>query len=192
MWILPNGRVAPSSVWHYQWLLSNRALAKRLGVPLDQLPEEEDPIRLAALRVGFVRLNYEHKTGTLTIEANRLRFDGRVRNAIRGVVLENLKDVYIINFNLLSVPQRGRPSLWGAESVALFKHSVGERPALIPYVADWEPLPLPHRRSSTKTAAGQTRSAQGRAASTPPVRSGPPGPSPKTSLRVPRKPRLYE
>jgi len=141
MWILPDGRVAPSSVWHYRWLLSNAELAISLGVPLDDLPAEEQPIRLAALRAGFVRLNYDHKTGTLTIEANRLRLPGKVKQAIRAVVLKNINDVYTLTFNLLSVPLRGRSTLQGTKSVAMFRHPREQRPALIPYLAENRPRP---------------------------------------------------
>jgi hypothetical protein len=46
MWILPDGRVAPLSVWHFQWLLMNPEVAKRFGVPLNRLAQEEGPIRM--------------------------------------------------------------------------------------------------------------------------------------------------
>ncbi len=134
MWILPDGRVAASSVWHYHWLLSNRAVAKEFGMPIDGLPEEEEPIRLAALRAGFVRLNYVHRSGTLTIEANRLRLGTAIMRAILGVVTENLRDIYVLNFNMLSVPKRGRSWLYKSESVALFTHPLAERRLLIPFV----------------------------------------------------------
>jgi hypothetical protein len=103
---------------------------------LDDLPEEEEPIRLAALRAGFVRLNYVHRSGTLTIEANRLRFGSKVRRAILGVVKQNLDDIYVLNFNMLSVPKRGRPWLRESETVALFTRPLAERKFLIPFVGE--------------------------------------------------------
>ena len=59
-WILPDGKVVNAGPLHSRWLVSNPKVAKRFGVDLAGLtPENDDQeIRLLALKAGFARLNY--------------------------------------------------------------------------------------------------------------------------------------
>jgi hypothetical protein len=54
--------------------------------------------------------------------------------------MENLNDVYIFKFNLLSVPQRGRPFLLQSNYITLFKRPATERASLVAHIIDPQAL----------------------------------------------------
>ena len=150
MWILPDGRAAALSVWHFQWLLMNPEVAKRFGVPLDRLPQEETPIRIAALRAGFARLNYEHKNGTLTVEVSADEFSSAVKDSLVAVVLQNRKDVYIIRVNLIRLHGNKIKSV-RSSSANLFTYDNNAKVGHIPFVTEPAPVSSSPKGRETKS-----------------------------------------
>jgi len=73
-WILPDGEFVPVAL-HADYIVENRKMLKRkFGVDLSGVEKAAHPetaIRLRALDCGFVRVNYEVRNGTLTIEAKK-------------------------------------------------------------------------------------------------------------------------
>ena len=53
-----------------------------------------------ALRVGFVRVNYEVNGGVLTLET--MRWDRKLRNLVNALVLENADAIDMARTNLLA------------------------------------------------------------------------------------------
>jgi hypothetical protein len=113
MWILPDGRVTPLSVFHYEWLLRNPDIAEQFGIPLEKLPREEDAIRVAALRAGLVRVNYDHKTGMLTVEVGARKLTAIIKRSLIALVLLNARDVYFIRVNLIRCESNAVQSVQG-------------------------------------------------------------------------------
>jgi len=84
MWITPEPEnlVIPLSTFHYQYF-ADPAIAARYGVEYGA----EDPTRLAALRVGFVRVNYEINHAKVTVET--MRWNRVLRKLIDSLLFEN-------------------------------------------------------------------------------------------------------
>lgn len=108
MWILPDGKVvALKGMWHYDWILRNKAaLKKKYKVDFSKLPAEEAPIRLHAINKGFFRVNYEHNGGVLTVEGVASFFTRKIKDAIFFIVLENVD--YIDNINITLMNSSGK------------------------------------------------------------------------------------
>jgi hypothetical protein len=70
-WVKPNGQVEQlGGTWHHEWLTKNPAEAKRWGVNVaDFKGTDIAGAREAALKKGFVRINYSGNRGEVTIEA---------------------------------------------------------------------------------------------------------------------------
>ena len=66
VWITPENDLVPLGCWHYEYFHDPK-ISQKYGVIFG----EENPTRLAALRVGFVRVNYERNGGKATIETIR-------------------------------------------------------------------------------------------------------------------------
>jgi hypothetical protein len=81
-WIDPQDRVIPLLSLHYEFF-RDRATAERCNVPFSG----EIATRLAALRVGFVRGNYELNGGLLVLES--MRHDRALRTLVDEIVLSN-------------------------------------------------------------------------------------------------------
>jgi hypothetical protein len=113
MWILPDGRVTPLSVFHYEWLLRNPDIAEQFGIPLEKLPREEDAIRVTALRAGLVRMNYEHKTGMLTVEVGARKLTAIIKRSLMALVRLNAQDIYHIRVNLIRCESNAVQSVQG-------------------------------------------------------------------------------
>jgi hypothetical protein len=84
MWITPapENEIIPLRTFHYEYF-ADPAIAARYGVEYGT----EEPTRLAALRVGFVRINYERNGGVVTIES--MRWDRALRNLVDRLLFEN-------------------------------------------------------------------------------------------------------
>ncbi|SRR6266567_7475425 len=84
MWVLPDGEPVSIPCKRYQWALEHEAyLKRRFSIDFRHVRRRGDTaIRLHLLRHGFVRVNYEHKGGRLTLEAHHLHWGPR---QIRGV-----------------------------------------------------------------------------------------------------------
>ena len=130
-WILPNGSIQPlGATWHAVWILKNQALVnKQFSVDLGGLkhPEDEQTIRLRALRRGFVRLRYDLRAnGTLTVEMNVRFFRGLVIDAIIMFVAGNAAAIDNIVVRLLSstgqVVRQGHAKLFTLDTRNKLRH----------------------------------------------------------------------
>lgn len=89
-WILPNGEPEQlGASWHHDFINSNPEVRKQYNLPVTDSVEE---IRKAALRKGFVRINYGVNDGTLTVEARQKDWD-RQKDGVAELVRNNLGKV---------------------------------------------------------------------------------------------------
>jgi hypothetical protein len=95
-WVTPSNEIIQLTTFHYQYF-SDPVLAQRYGVPFDT----EIPTRLAALRVGFVRGNYERNGGRLTIES--MRFNRALRKLIDELVLFNCEALDQVRMTIIGL-----------------------------------------------------------------------------------------
>lgn len=101
MWILPDGKPVSLKEWHYRWLQSNPKIALKYGLDMKKLPDEEQPVRVAALKHGFFRVNYEHNTGTITIEGIAAKMHKKIKDAIFVIAIDNLESIDRLRINLM-------------------------------------------------------------------------------------------
>jgi hypothetical protein len=95
LWISPDNKVVPlMGCWHYEYFRDPQ-IAEKYGVPFGA----EIPTRLAALRVGFVRVNYERNGGLLTIES--MRFDPLLAVLMDDLVLANADAIDRVRLHLV-------------------------------------------------------------------------------------------
>lgn len=128
MWILPDGSVKSISGWHYQWIIDNREeLSRKYGLKTDDIPAsywsnsaDEQVIRIAAVKSGFFRVNYEIRNGALTIEGCANKFGKRIKDAIFMLVMENMEQIGYFNINLFNDKV---DSLLISKSIPLFQYS---------------------------------------------------------------------
>ena len=108
-WILPTGRVQRLDSWHADWIIQNPGIVKRYGVKVDGLHprDDEQEVRLRAIRGGFVRMRYTPNHGVLVAEAHVKRFTMEIRTAIRRFVKANA--AYIDNFDIRLLDDKGMP-----------------------------------------------------------------------------------
>ena len=99
-WVLPDGRAVGLDSWHYEWILANSKTAEAFGVDLGALPREETPIRIAAVKAGFFRVNYELRDGHLTIEGLESRVTPLIRDALEVILLESLDQIGTVTIHL--------------------------------------------------------------------------------------------
>ena len=95
-WITPapENEFMPLSTFHYQYF-QNPMLSEKYGVPF----QDEETTRLNALRVGFVRINFEVNGGRLTGET--MRWDRVLRKLINAFVLTNAEEIDLARIHLL-------------------------------------------------------------------------------------------
>jgi len=93
MWIMPNGKVfSTGGNWHYHWALKNREmLEEKYGISFKGLSakSEEDDVRLQLIKQGMFRLNYEGRSGNVTIEGLKKYFNRRVKDSILMMSMDN-------------------------------------------------------------------------------------------------------
>jgi len=102
MWILPDGKPVSLNGWHYRWILGNPKRVAKYGLDVSKMKDDEESVRKAALKAGFVRVNYEHRTGDLTIEGIKIKMHKKIKDAIFVIVMDNLSKldrVNIVKFN---------------------------------------------------------------------------------------------
>jgi len=95
-WITPENETILLSSWHYDYF-RNPEISQKYGV----IFRDEETTRLDALRVGFVRLNYELNGGCMTIET--MRWDRCLRKLIDGFILENADAIDMARINLINL-----------------------------------------------------------------------------------------
>lgn len=102
MWILPDGKPVSIKEWHYRWLQSNPKIALKYGLDVKALPDEENPVRVAALKKGFFRVNYEHNTGTITIEGLSSKYHKKIKDAIFVIAIDNIGSIDRMKLTLMN------------------------------------------------------------------------------------------
>jgi len=105
MWILPDGKPVSLDQWHYRWLQNNPKIALKHKLDVKTLPDEEQPVRVAALKKGFFRVNYERNSGTITIEGIAAKMHKKIKDAIFVIVIDNLKSIDRLRINLMDVKE---------------------------------------------------------------------------------------
>lgn len=86
LWVTPENEFVPLSTWHYQYF-EDAAISQRYKVPY----RDEISTRIAAVGVGFVRINYERNGGRLTIET--CRWSPELRQLLELFVLNNADSI---------------------------------------------------------------------------------------------------
>ena len=76
MWIRPNGEVIPIKQWHSVFISDN---AKKYGI---KIAHEGDEIRLDGIAAGWFRVNYQHRSGMMTVEGKIKDFNRNIKDAI--------------------------------------------------------------------------------------------------------------
>jgi len=95
MWIDPENQLVALHSWHYEYFRDHPKVAEKYGVAF----EDEEKTRLAALRVGFIRMNYEKNGGFLTIET--MRWDPALRALVDRFIDDNIEALDHMRINLL-------------------------------------------------------------------------------------------
>lgn len=124
MWILPDGETKSISSWHYKWLLNNKEVAAKFGIDVSSLPDDETPVRIAAIKAGFFRVNFEMRNGSLTIEGLGNKFHKKIKDAIFMLVLENSINIGHFNIHLFN---EDVTSMVLNKSIPLFKYNDDEK-----------------------------------------------------------------
>lgn len=106
MWLLPDGTTVSLSQQHSEWLKANPGVTKKFKLDLSKVPDEDTPIRLAALGRGFIRLNYEQRNGQLTVEAGSRWWSKTVKDTLFVLVADNINRIDAMLVNLLD--ERGK------------------------------------------------------------------------------------
>jgi hypothetical protein len=132
MWILPDGEIETLGMQHWEWLKSRPEVQRKFGLDLTKVPDEDTPVRLAALAHGFVRVNYEQKTGRMTVEGSARHWTRAVKDGVFALVQVNLKSIDHIQVNLFD--ENGRVVRNG--QAQLFTYSDEEKLEHIPLVSE--------------------------------------------------------
>ena len=98
MWIDPSGKVVPLLTYHYEYFRDYPGEAEKYGVSF----ADETSTRLEALRKGFIRVNYERKTGKLTIEAGAKGWTQPAIDVIFMLIAVNREAIDCLNIAVLS------------------------------------------------------------------------------------------
>ncbi len=93
-WITPENRVISLSTLHYEYF-RDPSIAEKYQIVF----RDEETTRLDALRVGFIRVNYECNGGQLTVES--MRWDRNLRKLVDGFVLDNAEAIDLARIHLV-------------------------------------------------------------------------------------------
>ena len=102
MWILPDGVPVSLDQWHYRWILANKTRVAKFGLDTTELPDDEQTVRIAALKKGFFRVNYEINNGALTVEGIDTKYNKKIKDALFMIVMNNLNRIDRINLILVN------------------------------------------------------------------------------------------
>jgi len=100
LWILPDGSIHSIDQWHYCWILGNGPLLARYGLNMDELPDDEGPVRVAAIQAGLFRGNYLIRDGSLVIEGLKNRFNSAIKEAIKLLIMSNNTQIGSLSLTL--------------------------------------------------------------------------------------------
>ena len=95
LWITPENHIIPLSAWHFEYFRDPK-ISTKYGV----IFRDEENTRLDALRVGFVRINYEVNGGRLTIET--MRWDRALRELTNSLILANADAIDVAHLHLIN------------------------------------------------------------------------------------------
>jgi hypothetical protein len=99
-WITPENDIVPLATAHFDYF-GDPTKVQKYGVAR----RDEQTTRLDALRVGFVRLNYEVNGGHLTLET--MRWDQTLRQLTTDLVLANAESLDLVHLHRLG--EKGQP-----------------------------------------------------------------------------------
>jgi hypothetical protein len=94
LWITPENLFVPLACWHFEYFRDSD-ISRRYGVAFGP----EIPTRLAALGVGFVRVNFRRNGALLTLES--IRWDRKLRQLIDRLVLRNADALDLVRMHLV-------------------------------------------------------------------------------------------
>lgn len=130
-WITPDGHpVQLGGQFHHEYLAQN----PELGIKVTDAPSMTEDARVDALKQGFVRINYMHNTGTMTIEG-RAKDWPKQRENVRKFVEENISDIDNINLVLLDPKADDEVD---SNSVRLFNYDDADKISHIPLLEESE------------------------------------------------------
>ena len=98
-WINPENEIIPLRTWHYEYFRDHPQIAAKYGVVF----RDEETTRLVALRVGFVRVNYERQ-GLSLIHIWNIEY-------LKGSQRDQLSFMYCVwktGVPLFKIPQHAR------------------------------------------------------------------------------------
>lgn len=95
LWITPSNAFVPLACWHWEYF-QDATISIRYRVNF----EAEQPTRLAALRRGFIRVNYRVNGGWLTVET--MRWDRGARAAVGALITANRDSIDNLEIRALS------------------------------------------------------------------------------------------
>ena len=100
-WIQPDGTATLIDSLHYRWILKHgKQLTEQFGLDLNDVPKREEPIRIAAVRAGFFRVNYKIATGSITFEGLKSRLSPKVREALFTLGEQSIGRISDVNIHL--------------------------------------------------------------------------------------------
>jgi hypothetical protein len=131
-WILPNGEpVQLGGQWHHEWINEHPEEQKRWGLPAGQEGEEN---RISALKKGFARVNYDNRSGHLTVEAKSSAWR-KLNPSVEKLVEANLGSIDRMTVHLMSDSIK---KVNDSETVSLFDKGA-EKMKNIPFITGSEP-----------------------------------------------------
>lgn len=101
LWISPENVIVPLTTLHFHYF-GDPAVALKYNIEC----QSEILTRLAALRVGFVRINYTLNQGKVTIES--MRWNRTLRNLIDQLLFVNADLIDIAQINILNEDGQAR------------------------------------------------------------------------------------
>lgn len=110
-WVDPEGTLHQfGSQWHHDWLNEQSKLRSKYGIPKG----DDTVVRNAALKKGFLRVNYDKKNGKLVVEARSKDWPDHIE-AVRKLVDSNADkfdsmEVHLMSNDMKALDQTGRVS----------------------------------------------------------------------------------
>jgi hypothetical protein len=128
MWLMPTGELVPLTVWHFQWLLNHPDVTRKYRIEIG----DDTSTRFSALKAGFVRINYERGSGTLTVEAHTKGWTEGAKDRIFMLILYNSPSIDHIRVRVLD--DNGKTERSGYAQV--FNYDDAEKIGNIPLVSE--------------------------------------------------------
>jgi hypothetical protein len=100
MWILPDGIAVSTRTLHFRWLQMNPVRVLTWGLDVASLPDNEQLVRMAAVKRGFFRVNFEHRSGLLVCEGLKSHFSPLIRWVLLQIVRLNQEAVMRLRLTL--------------------------------------------------------------------------------------------